>query len=268
MFQDIFDDDIEISDLVEEYNNNIYDDNLFLNIKKNKKKWIVEFPYEIVYNYMKIQANSISKIINEINSKEDIKTIIFVGGYCSNEIIISLIKKNLNKINMCLQPSNPSLAIMEGAVLFGINPSIISVRKAKYTIGEEIDFVWNEEKHAGKGEKYFGKEANKYFCRDCFEKFIEIDQNLKYDEEISHIANAVGYVVVNKFYKTKKKNPTFVFEEGITKIGECTLYIDKQYENYDDREIKTIMKFGGTFIDVTAIHLKSGKSVKTTLTFD
>ena len=28
------------------------------------------------------------------------------------------------------------------------------------------------------------------------------------------------------------------------------------------------MKFRGTFIDVTAIHLKKGKTVKTTLIFD
>ena len=39
LFQDIFDDDIDIKDLVEEYNDNIYDNNLKLNIKKNKKKW-------------------------------------------------------------------------------------------------------------------------------------------------------------------------------------------------------------------------------------
>lgn len=39
-------------------------------------------------------------------------------------------------------------------------------------------------------------------------------------------------------------------------------------ENLQDRQIKTIMKFGGTFIDVTAIYLKTGKTVKTTLTFD
>jgi hypothetical protein len=70
------------------------------------------------------------------------------------------------------------------------------------------------------------------------------------------------------FYKTKKANPIFTFEEGIIKIGECRLEIGKEYENYKDREIRTIMKFGGTFIDVTAIHLKSGKTVKTTLTFD
>ena len=70
------------------------------------------------------------------------------------------------------------------------------------------------------------------------------------------------------FYKTEKPNPTFIFEEGITKIGELRLVFGKEYEKYEDREIKTIMKFGGTFIDVTAIHIKSGKSVNATLKFD
>jgi len=123
LFQDILDDDIDINELIEEYNNNLWEDNLKLTVKKNKKKWIVEFPYGIIYNYMKIQADSISKIINDINLKKEIKTIIFVGGYCSNELLIGLIKNNLNNINTYLQPSNPILAIMEGAVLFGIEPS-------------------------------------------------------------------------------------------------------------------------------------------------
>ena len=52
MFQDLFDEDTEISDLVKEYNDNVYDNNLLLTIKKNKKKWIVEFPYRLIFNYM------------------------------------------------------------------------------------------------------------------------------------------------------------------------------------------------------------------------
>ena len=71
-----------------------------------------------------------------------------------------------------------------------------------------------------------------------------------------------------EFFKTKKTNPIFTFEEGITKIGEFILNAGKNHGNLEDRKIKTIMKFGGTFIDVTAIHLKSGNTVKTTLTFD
>ena len=132
LFKDIFDDDIDINDLIKEYNDNIYESMLLLSVRKIKNKWIIEFPYELIFNYIKEQANSISEIINKINSKEEIKTIIFVGGYCSNEILVNLIKHNLEKVNTYLQPSNPSLAIMEGAVIFGIEPSIINIRKAKF----------------------------------------------------------------------------------------------------------------------------------------
>ena len=274
LFQDLFDEDVDISDLVKEYNDNVYDNNLLLSVKKNKKKWIVEFPYRIIFNYMKTQANLICEKINDIVSKEIIHTIIFVGGYCSNEILLKLIKDNLNNnIKIYLQPSNPSLAIMEGAVLFGIEPSMIDVRKAKFTIGKKMNIDWDESKHAGKGKKVFNEEKQKYFCKDCFEKFIEINQNLKYEQEISHISsissiNKKKNAVTMYFYKTKDPNPTFIFEEGMIKIGECRLDIGKEYESYKDRKIKTIMKFGGTFIDVTAIHIKTGLSVKTTLTFD
>ena len=276
LFKEIFDDDVDINNLVKEYNDNVYDDSLFLGVRKIKNKWVIEFPYKIIFNYMKIQANSISEIINNINSKEEIKTIIFVGGYCSNEIIVNLIKNNLKKINMCLKPSNPSLAIMEGAVLFGIEPSMINIRKAKYTIGVDADKEWNDKIHSEKGKKFFSEYYKKFFCEDCFSKYIEINQNLNYGDKISKIS----HIELNKFkknsicsvefqfYKTKKANPIFIFEEGVIKIGECKLEVDIKNESLEERKIETNMKFGGTFIDVTATHLKSGKSVKTTLTFD
>ena len=267
LFQDIFVDDIDINDLVAEYNSNIYDGNLKLTVRKNNRRWLVEFPYEIVYNYMKIQANSICKIINDINTKEEIKTIIFVGGYCSNEILLELIKNDLKKITTVLQPSNPILAVLEGAVLFGIQPSTINIRKAKYTIGKDYAAKWNDALHSKKGEKYYLKELNDWFCKDCFDKFIEVDQNLKYGEEFFHNSFMEGCSAVINIYKTKKKNPVFIFEDGITKIGHCKIQIDKEYTTLNDRQIRVIMKFGGTYIDVTAIHLKSGKSVTTNLIF-
>jgi hydrogenase maturation factor HypF (carbamoyltransferase family) len=85
---------------------------------------LVDFPYKIIYNLIKKQVNSICEIIKNIleSSNNEIISIILVGGYCSNEILISEIKNQLsNKITYFLQPSKPSLAIYEGAVLFGLN---------------------------------------------------------------------------------------------------------------------------------------------------
>ena len=134
-----------------------------------------------------------------------------------------------------------------------------------------FDAKWNDEKHSGKGLKYFDGQANEWFCRDCFDKFIEVNQSLKYEEEITHFCfipdkDQISQII--EFYKTKAPNPIFIFDEGVNKIGECELYVGKTYEQYEDRKVKVIMKFGGTFIDVIAIHVKSGKSIKTSLTFD
>jgi len=163
--------------------------------------------------------------------------------------------------------------LLLGAVLFGIEPSTINVRKAKYTIGKKVNIDWNEEIHGMKGKKYFNEEKQKWYCKDCFQKFIEINQDLKFEQQFHHITSIPctskhKNAVTMQFYKTKDTNPIFTFEEGMIKIGECRLDIGKEYESYKERKIKTIMKFGGTFIDVTAIHIKTGISVKTTLTFD
>ena len=91
---------------------------------------------------------------------------------------------------------------------------------------------------------------------------------MKFEEEFNFTGNSLCGRVTIPIYKTKKVNPTFTFEEGVIKIGELYLDIDKGYSDIKDRKIKTIIKFGGTFIDVTAIHVQSGKSVKATLIFD
>ena len=269
LFKYLFDDDTGIKELIEEYNGNLFDNNVKLSVI-NPKRWVIGFPYQIIFSYMETQANSICEIINKINSKEEIKTVIFVGGYCSNKIMVDLIKNNLKKVDIYLQPSYPSLAIMEGAVLFGIEPSTINIRKAKYTIGQSINSSWDDKLHSERGEKYFNENVKEWYCYDCFDKFIEINEDLKYEETISHIyysqkSKTVSHLV---FYKTKKPNPIFSFEEDVIKIGECSLELDETYENLKDRKILITMKFSGTFIDVTAKHIKSGKSVKTILTFD
>ena len=121
LFKDIFDiNKVDISDLVKQYNEKVNENELKLLIRKSKNKWIIEFPYAIIYHYMKKKADSICKIINDISKKEKIEGIIFVGVLSYNEIILKLIQNGLNDIKSYLRPSRPCLTIIEGAVLYGI----------------------------------------------------------------------------------------------------------------------------------------------------
>ena len=123
LFQEIFDEDIKISDLVEEYNKNVIDSYLKLFII-SKRRWIIEFPYKIVYYYMKIQANTICNIINDICSKKKVKALIIVGIYSKNEVMINLIEKGLNIPIYILSSHCSSLPLMDGTVLFGLESLI------------------------------------------------------------------------------------------------------------------------------------------------
>ena len=269
LFKDIFKDETDINNLVDKYNKNVNDIELKLKIK-SIKKWVIEIPHKIIYNYIKNQVNSICEIINNIlNYDEGINSIILVGGYCSNEVLVSEIKNQLlNRITNFIQPSKPCLSIMEGAVLFGLNPNKIIQRKARYTIGMVWDDYWNEELHSEKGEKYYDKDKKAWYSKDCFSRFITINQNLELGQEI--IKNCIfedRRFWTMKFYKTLKSNPIFIFEEGIEKIGQLEFDAGKDYPP-GERSNTVTMRIGGTFIDVKCKHIKSGKAIKTKLFFD
>ena len=69
------------------------------------------------------------------------------------------------------------------------------------------------------------------------------------------------------FYQTLKRNPDYINELGVDKIGECILDAGKDYPP-GERDFTVTMRFGGTFIDVKAKHLKSGKLISIKLDFN
>ena len=271
LLKDIFNDNIDINDLVNNYNDSCNDDELKLEVI-GKKKWIINFPYKIMYNFIKKQANSICEIIKNIleSSDEEINSIILVGGYSSNDILISEIKQeilSLYNINF-LKPERPYLSVMEGAVYFGLDSNKIVQRKAKYTFGIKANLEWNEKLHYKKGKKYCSKIQQKYCCEDCFLIFFRINQDLELGQEIVHKCCMIfpRYSDI-EFYKTLKVNPIFIDEDGIEKIGEMTFDAGKDYP-LDERACKIIIRIGGTFYDIKVKHLKSGKTLRTKFEFN
>ena len=154
-----------------------------------------------------------NKLIKIYENNPDIESILFVGGYSSNEILLNSIKSNTNFKNVVyLFPSKPLYAVVEGAVLFGLEPEIIELRKAPYTIGFNADLKWDERIHGGKGEKIFNEVLKVYQCKNAFDKFIEIGQDIYYGQCITQNFSAKNsrYIYL-KFFKTKKKKSNFIY---------------------------------------------------------
>ena len=130
IFQD-FTDNKSLQQIVDKYNQNCpFGWNISI---KNESRWILNFPYQIFFDLINKHASKISGEIAQIHQNiKNVESILYVGGYCANQILINSIKAKFKKIAH-LTPHEPELAVVKGSVLFGINPNIIKERKAKYT---------------------------------------------------------------------------------------------------------------------------------------
>jgi hypothetical protein len=166
--------------------------------------------------------------------------------------------KNKYENMVHLKPAHPEIAVSNVAVLFGIDPNIITERKAKYSIGICTNSIWNEKIHCNVGEKYFDEEEKKYRCKDCFDLFIQVGQTIKINVKKVHHFHMVGPRYCSlKFYKCYKKRPILCKEDGVEMIGQDKLDLKKDYPK-DERDIDIEMKFGGTYVEDECLHKKCG----------
>ena len=129
--------------------------------------------------------------------------------------------------------------------------------------------IWNDEIHSEKWTKIFDEDSKVWRSEHCFWKFIEVNQKLKINEEIS--AGSLPMVEPRSatltFYKSLNPNPIFTFEKGVKKTAQCKLDAENDYP-IGERGIKVSMRLDGTFIDVHGEHIKSGKKCKVKFKFD
>ena len=126
IFQD-FTNKAKITDLIDNFNSSCKED---WKIRvSNEKFWILDIPYKIIFDLIEEHASCLAEQISEIyKSVDNIESILYVGGYCSNEILINYLKNKFPNL-VHLKPSFPQKAVVKGAVIFGISPFIINLRK-------------------------------------------------------------------------------------------------------------------------------------------
>ena len=251
-----FENGAKLKDLVEKYNNSCKE-GWKVDIK-NEKFWILEFPNKIIFDLIEDHATKIGAQISEIcNQVKDIESILYVGGYCANEVLIDSLKKKFPNL-VHLKPSCPEKAVIQGAVIFGINPYVIGSRKAIYTIGFNCDDIWDEKIHGAYPEnKYFDPNFNIYKCKNSFHTFIRKGDDLLQSSYIEQsFITMNSRVVLLKFFISKKENPVLTTEDGVELIGNEQLDLGREFPQ-GERNFILKLKFGGTYAVASCFHEKS-----------
>ncbi|KAJ3029929.1 hypothetical protein HDV00_009343 [Rhizophlyctis rosea] len=68
-----------------------------------------------------------------------IDTMFLVGGFASSKYLVETLKKKFaGSVGRIVRPSDTGAAVVQGAVLYGLNPSAISTRRARATYGLRV----------------------------------------------------------------------------------------------------------------------------------
>ena len=229
----------------------------------------IVFPCKIIYDLTKNLTDKISNLLLEVLSEvKEASTILYVGGFSSSKVAIELIKSKINEKYKNIQhkfPNNPQNAVLKGAIYYGLSPKRIKSRKAKYTLGMNAYFEWDEKKHGKKGKKGFDPITKKDVCENAFYSFISKNENIPYDNCITRPlalrfdrqdGTFGGHLVL---YKSNNPNVIFIDEEGVEEIGKLDLTI-YDGRDYTGGNFLVTIELGGTFLNVTAFHRESNTS--------
>jgi len=161
---------------------------------------------------------TIGEVLNSPDVK-DIQYLFLVGGFAESPILQHEIRRAFSSILKVIIPQDVSLTILKGAVLFGLDPTIVNVRRSRLTYGVSVLNRFISDYHPI--EKRIVKD-NVEWCADIFDKFVLVDQSI-----------GLGDIVIRKytparhnqaqciisFYCSESDKPVYVTDPGVRKIG-------------------------------------------------
>ncbi|XP_077350987.1 heat shock 70 kDa protein 12A isoform X4 [Festucalex cinctus] len=208
--------------------------------------------------------------INELFEKpevSDIKFLFLVGGFAESALLQQAVQNMLHGRSRIIIPHDVGLTILKGAVLFGLDPSIIKIRRSPLTYGVGVLNRFVEGKHPP--EKLLVKDGTRW-CTDVFDTFIAADQSVALGEMVKRSytpAKPSQQVIVIHVYCAEKENVGFISESGVKKCGTLRLDVSGTESAAPRREIQTLMQFGDTEIRALAVDVSTGRTVKASIDF-
>ncbi|KAK2878882.1 hypothetical protein Q8A67_019673 [Cirrhinus molitorella] len=197
----------------------------------------------------------------------DIKFLFLVGGFAESPLLQQAVQKMLQGRSRIIIPHDVGLTILKGAVLFGLDPSIIKVRRSPLTYGVGVLNRFVEGKHPP--EKMLVKDGTRW-CTDVFDTFISADQSVALGETVKRSytpAKPSQQVIVIHVYCSEKESVSFITDPGVRKCGTLKLDVSGTESPASRREIQTLMQFGDTEIRAMAVDVATSRSVKASIDF-
>lgn len=193
-----------------------------------------------------------------------------VGGFAESQILQKDIRDAFSGQVKVIIPQGVSLAILRGAVLFGLDPMVVNVRRSRMTYGVG---VLNRFIHGAHPPSKLVVKDGIEWCADVLDKFVLADQSVAHGDVVvrSYTPAKAGQTCsIIHIYCSERDDVQFITDPGVFKCG--TMILDLSDTKYlpnvpPRREIQARMVFGETEIKVSALDVATQKCVKADIDF-
>ncbi|RHZ81663.1 hypothetical protein Glove_117g481 [Diversispora epigaea] len=214
--------------------------------KMEEDSWVVTIEFNDVRSMFDPVIEKILKLIQN-QFGEDCSAMILVGGFSESKYLQSRIKNEFgarmnNKIYV---PPQPMVAIVKGAVKFGLNQEVIADRILKWTYGST--------------------DIRTDLGNNVFSRMIKKGTRVSVDEKVSRVYTPVSKDQMKMgfdLYTTNRDNADFCNDPHVNLLGKFSINVPD-----NDRAILYSLCFG-TEIQATATDIESGEKYETTFELD
>ncbi|CAM9138717.1 unnamed protein product, partial [Lampetra planeri] len=251
-----------------------------MNIVKWSSQGMLRLTQEAMNELFQPTIVNIVKHIEELMAKPEVRGVRFlflVGGFAESPMLQRAVQKALGRTCRIIIPHDVGLTILKGAVLFGLDPTVVRVRRCPLTYGVGVLNRFVEGRHPR--DKLLIKDGREW-CTDILDRFVCVDQSVALGEVVkrSYTPARLGQrkIIIN-IYCSATDDITYISDPGVRKCGTITLDLPEALPlsgavggargGPERREIRATMQFGDTEIKVTAVDVMSNRSVRASIDF-
>ncbi|KAK3856539.1 hypothetical protein Pcinc_037148 [Petrolisthes cinctipes] len=222
--------------------------------------------------------NNITQAIEQVVSAPEVgrlQYMFLVGGFAESELLQKHIRDTFgHRVNVII-PQGMGLAILRGAVQFGLDPGVVTVRRSRLTYGVGVLNRYQPTIHPPEKRVVA---AGSEWCADVLDRFVVVDESVAVGDVVVRSytpATPAQNTVILHLYATQRHDAKFVTEEGVERVGTLHLELGASSVNNNNnnnrtttrREITVHMKFGDTEVKASAVDHYSGQCVKANIDF-
>ncbi|MBN3307160.1 HS12B protein, partial [Amia calva] len=245
-----------------------------MNIVKWSSQGMLRLTPEAMNELFQPTISQIIQHIADLMQKPEVRGVRFlflVGGFAESPMLQHAVQSAFGRGCRIIIPQDVGLTILKGAVLFGLDPTVVRVRRCPLTYGVGVLNRFVEGKHPR--EKLLVKEGREW-CTDVLDRFVSVDQSVALGEVVrrSYTPARPGQrkIIIN-IYCCSSDDVVYITDPGVRKCGTITLDLP-EWQPGDGgrrgrREIRATMQFGDTEIKMTAVDVLTSRSVRAAIDF-